>query len=176
MSGNPQEKSGFPFLAVQPGKDQIPVAVISVEKKAVVSVPPHFSGEQSDILGLDGENIAAAFVIKCLNFRITLIKMLPDHIDFRLILQLPRIKLPHLPGWLVPACLRLLAGRLTLALRRFLADWLIPALRRLLTGRPALTLRQLLTGRPALALRRLLTERPALALRQLLTGRPALAW
>ena len=40
MAWNSQQISGTPFWIVQPGKYEIPVTVVSVEKKTVVSIPP----------------------------------------------------------------------------------------------------------------------------------------
>ena len=87
MAGDSQKKSGVAFGVVQSGKDQIAVAVVSVKEEAVVSISPHFPWKEADILGLDGQDIASAVVVKGLDLGIAVIKMLPHRIHPGLFLQ-----------------------------------------------------------------------------------------
>ena len=85
MARNAQQISGTTFWIIQSGKYQISVVVISMQKKAVVPIPPRFPWKKTDILRLYGKYLASAVVIKCLYFGIGFIKPLPNIVNLWLI-------------------------------------------------------------------------------------------
>ena len=70
MAWYSQKISGFPVWIFQSRQNQIAITVIAMEQKAVISKDPGFSGEKTNILGFNCQNLAARFIIKGQNFRI----------------------------------------------------------------------------------------------------------
>ena len=110
MTRNTDEESWLSLGSIQASQNQITVVVVAVKQKAVIPVHPCFPRKETDILGLDGQDLAATAIIKRLDLRVGVAEEIPEFLGFHVLLWERKCEIRGGAG----ACLRS-GGRLRLS-------------------------------------------------------------
>ena len=84
VAWNTDEESWLSLRSIQAGQNQITVIVVAVKQKAIIPVHPCFPRKEADILGLDGQDLAATAIIKRLDLRICVAEEIPEFLGFHM--------------------------------------------------------------------------------------------